>query len=43
MARPKKTTITEATVGNWFPVSRRSEGNIGFTVRPHLNSAGTAT
>ena len=40
MARPKKTTITEATVGAWFPVSRRSDGNIGFTVSPHLNSAG---
>jgi hypothetical protein len=41
MARPKTLTVTEATVGNWFPVDRKSNGNIGFTVRPHLNSAGT--
>ena len=40
MARPKKTTITEATVGDWFGVSRQSKGSIGFTVSPHLNSAG---
>lgn len=37
----KRVTVTQATVGKWIPVDRRSYGTIGFTVRPHTSSAGT--
>ena len=38
---PKRITITQGTVGKWVPVDRKSNGTIGFTVRPQTGSAGT--
>jgi hypothetical protein len=38
---PKRKTITEGTVGSWIPVDRKSNGTIGFTVRPQTGAGGT--
>lgn len=39
--RPLRITVQPGTKSNWIPVSRRSWGEIGFTVQPQLGAAGT--